>query len=255
MKHVLGSIFITLGLALCVGCGDNSTQSWEDIKPNSAGKSDAKSGEVANNDTADNDTANNDSTIEDVGGSKNHIPHGTANPHDIANPHAGMQMNGTSESTTIENDGKLDVDAAHWTVPKKWVRKSPGMMLLAEYAVPKAEGDKQDGRLTVSQLGGGVEGNVDRWKKQFSKLDKQNQETFDLDQLKVTLVDFSGIYNDSRGMMGPSVARSGYRMLGAVVEVPGQSALYFLKCYGPEKTIAAHADEIKAFIRSMKVDK
>jgi hypothetical protein len=235
---------------LCIGCGDNSSQSWEDSKPKSAsGKSDSKSVDVANN-----DTNNNESTSDDGSGDKE-APHAATNPHAGANPHAGMQMPGAAESATIENDGKLDVDSAHWTAPKKWVRKTPGMMLLAEYAVPKAEGDAADGRLTVSQLGGGVEGNIDRWKGQFSKLDKQNQETFDLDKLKVTLVDLSGTYNDSRGMMGPSVSRSGYRMLGAVVEVPGQSSLYFLKCYGPEKTIAAHADEIKAFIRSMKVDK
>ncbi len=235
MKIVCCSLFILFGLALCVGCGDNSSQSWEDSKSKSAsGKSSSKSADVANN----------DATSDDSGGV-------TETPHGTTNPHAGAQMPGAAADTVIENDGKLDVETAHWTVPKAWVRKSPGMMLLAEYAV----GDAADGRLTVSQLGGGVEGNIDRWKGQFSKLDKQNQETFDLDKLKVTLVDLSGVYNDSRGMMGPSVARNGYRMLGAVVEVPGQSTLYFLKCYGPEKTIAAHADEIKTFIRSMKVDK
>ncbi len=241
MKTVCCSLFILFGFALCAGCGDNSSQSWEDSKSKSAsGKSGSKSADVANNDSA-----------SDAGSGDTETPHGTTNPH------AGTQMPraGADADTVIENDGKLDVETAHWTVPKTWVRKSPGMMLLAEYAVPKAEGDKQDGRFTVSQLGGGVEGNIDRWKGQFSKLDKQNQEAFDLDQLKVTLVDLSGVYNDSRGMMGPSVSRSGYRMLGAVVEVPGQSTLYFLKCYGPEKTIAAHADEIKTFIRSMKVDK
>jgi hypothetical protein len=243
MKTVCCTLFIIFGFALCVGCGDNSSQSWEDSKSKSAsGKSGSKPADVANN----------DSTGDDSSGDTE-APHGTTNPHAGMNPHAGTQMPGPD--TVIENDGKLDLETAHWTAPKTWVRKSPGMMLLAEYAVPKAEGDKQDGRLTVSQLGGGVEGNIDRWKGQFSKLDKQNQETFDLDKLKVTLVDLSGVYNDSRGMMGPSVARSGYRMLGAVVEVPGQPTLYFLKCYGPEKTIAAHADEIKGFIRSMKVDK
>jgi hypothetical protein len=238
MKAVCCFLFISLGLAFCVGCGDNSSQSWEDSKSkSSASKSGSKSADVANNDSVSDDGSGDAITPRSV------------------NPHAGTQMAGAGADTVIENDGKLDLETAHWTVPKTWVRKSPGMMLLAEFAMPKAEGDAADVRLTVSQLGGTVDSNLDRWKGQFSKLDKQNQESFDLDKLKVTLIDLSGVYNDSRGMTGPSVTRSGYRMLGAVVEVPGQSTMYFLKCYGPEKTIAAHADEIKGFIRSMKIDK
>ena len=244
MKYALGSLFISLGLALCVGCGGNSTQSWEDSKSKSAsGKPDAKSADVANNDSASDDKSGD-----------GEIARGAANPHAGMNPHEGMQMAGAS-GAVMENDGKLDLDSAHWTVPKAWVRKSPGPMLLAEYAVPKAEGDSAEGRLTVSQLGGTVDSNLDRWKGQFPKLDKQSQDTFELGKLKVTLVDLSGVYNESRGMMGPSVKRDGYRMLGAIVEAQNESALYFLKCYGPEKTIADHADEIRAFIRSMKVDK
>jgi hypothetical protein len=127
---------------------------------------------------------------------------------------------------------------------------------LAEYAVPKTEGDTQDARLTVSQFGGTVEANIDRWKAQFGKkLDKQNQETFDVGGVKVTLADLSGTFDDARGPMAPTVTRPDYRMLGEVIEVPGQPGLFFIKCYGPAKTIASRADEVKAFIRSMKIDK
>jgi hypothetical protein len=232
-------IFLALGLAFCVGCGDSSSQSWESGKSQaSAGKTTPKSGDVADNDAPANNAAG-----------------ASENPHGMTNPHGGMQMPGQSPAAVLENDGKLDLDTAHWTVPKTWVRKGPGMMLLAEYAVPKSEGDKEDGRLTVSQAGGSVESNLERWKGQFAKLDKQNQESIELDKLKVTLIDLSGTFNDSRGMMGPSVTRPDYRMLAAIVEMPNPSNPYFIKCYGPQKTMAAHADEIKQFIRSMKVDK
>lgn len=53
--------------------------------------------------------------------------------------------------------------------------------------------------------------------------------------------------------MAPAVTRPDYRMIAAVLEVPGQKGLTFIKFYGPKKTVAAHADEVKAFIRSMKV--
>ena len=61
------------------------------------------------------------------------------------------------------------------------------------------------------------------------------------------LVDFSGTFDDSRGMMGPTVSRPDYRMLGAIFQVPDEDGLHFVKCYGPKKTITAQADEIKGF--------
>jgi hypothetical protein len=245
MKNSCCYSIVLFGLAFCLGCGDSSTQRWEDSKPQASKEKSGKSDDVANNDTAGNEAGDNDKSADS---------HGTVNPHG-ANPHAGMQMPGETSSEPMENDGKLDLDSAHWTVPKTWIRKSPGPMLLAEYAIPKAEADKENGRLTVMQAGGSVENNVDRWKGQFSKLEKQKQETFDIGKVKITFVDFSGTFNESRGMMGPSVTRPNYRMLAAIAEVPGENTMIFAKSYGPEKTIATHADEIKAFIRSLKVDK
>jgi hypothetical protein len=247
MKSVCCSLIIILGLAWCVGCGDNSTQSWEDSKSSSSKEKSGKSADVANN-----DTANNDSTADQPDNSRDAAnPHSLVNPHG-ANPHAGMQMTGESGSGPMENDGKLDLGPLHWTVPKTWVRKAPGMMVQAEYAVPKAEGDKENGRLTVSLAGGSVEGNIDRWKGQFNPLDKQNQETIDVNKVKVTIVDFSGSY---AGMPNSGGSHADYRMIAAIAEVPGDRGMCFMKCYGPAKTVAAHADEIKEFIRSLKVDK
>ncbi len=69
----------------------------------------------------------------------------------------------------LEDSGTLDVDTAHWTVPKSWVRKTPKSTLLqAEYAIPKSEGDKADGRLTVSQSHGPLDANIARWEGQFA---------------------------------------------------------------------------------------
>ena len=131
-----------------------------------------------------------------------------------------------------------------------WKRSSPLL---------EAEGDKEDGRLTVSHFGGTLEDNVARWKKQFGdKPEKQNEETLDAGGIKIMLVDFTGTFSDSRGpmmMAGTSVSHPDYRMLGAIFQVPGDNLMYFIKCYGPAKTVTAHADEIKDSLRSLKVDK
>ncbi len=171
------------------------------------------------------------------------------------NPHGAMAMPpGPTTAEIIENNGRLDIDTIHFTVPKAWIPKPHSQMLLAEFAIPKAEGDQQDGRLTVSQAGGTLEDNINRWKGQFSKkLDKEEERTIVLGGFTVTLVDFSGTFDESRGMMGRAVTRPDYRLLGAIFENDGR--LNFIKCYGPAKTIAARADEIKEFIRSLRVDR
>ena len=108
-----------------------------------------------------------------------------------------------------------------------------------------------DGRLTVSTAGGTVEANIDRWKGQFDAQAKQApQEEIDVAGLKVTLVDLSGDFSDQRGPFAPAVERPGYRMIAAIVPVEGQ--LHFIKATGPEKTIAAHADKIHEFIRTVQ---
>jgi hypothetical protein len=186
-------------------------------------------------------------------------PHKMTNPHGTMNPHGDISMPANTKDEVLENDGKLDLETARWTVPKSWIRKSPkSSFVQAEYAIPKAEDDKADGRLTVSVAGGTVEGNVNRWKDQFStKLDKESQEAIDVGGVKITLVDLAGTFNDSMGPMVPAVTRPDYRMLGAIFQLPGEEGkgLHFIKCYGPAKTIAAHADEFKGFLRSLKVDK
>jgi hypothetical protein len=234
--------FVCLGLAFSVGCGDSTTRSWEEGKPQASGTKKVPK----ENDIADNDDAA-------AGDSKDSKP--STNPHGMASPHGDMPMAGGSGETKVDSSGKLDLDNVHLAVPKSWVPKPHSQMLQAEFAIPPAEGDKQDGRLTISQLGGTLEDNVARWKQQFSKLDKENEEKLDASGTKIMLVDFAGTFNDSRSMMAPAVTRQDYRLLGAIFQIPGEEQLHFIKFYGPAKTMAARADEFKGFLRSLKVDK
>ena len=47
------------------------------------------------------------------------------------------------------------------------------------------------------------------------------------------------------------VERPGFRMLGAVIPVKGE--LYFVKAYGPEKTMAAQTEAFQAFLKTLKL--
>ena len=51
-------------------------------------------------------------------------------------------------------------------------------------------------------------------------LEEKPVEEVDVSGTKVAFIDFSGTYNEMRGMMGPVTKRPGYRMLAAIITTP-----------------------------------
>ena len=160
---------------------------------------------------------------------------------------------GLAQAADAENLGpEVVVGAIQLKAPDGWTRKQPrSQFIAAEFALPKAEGDELDGRLTVSLAGGSVEDNVKRWRDQFGgKPEKDVQQEQEIAGLKVTVVDFIGTFSDQPGPFAPAVERPGYRMLAAIVPVGEQ--LHFIKSYGPQKTMSDHEDAFHAFLQSLQ---
>jgi hypothetical protein len=150
------------------------------------------------------------------------------------------------------NSKEVRFGAIALTAPEGWTRKQPqSSFLAAEFSLPRAPGDDADGRLTLSLAGGSAEANIERWKGQFtSPLEQSKQEQIDCGGLQVTLVDMAGEYSDQRGPVAPAVKRAGYRLIGAIIPVGDQ--LHFVKAVGPQKTMEAHAEKVREFVRSVK---
>ena len=70
----------------------------------------------------------------------------------------------------------------------------------------------------------------------------------EVSEAKVTLVDFSGTYKERQAGEETAQRRPIYRILGAVVVKP--NGRWYLKGYGPEKTMARHAEAFKAFVEA-----
>jgi hypothetical protein len=104
--------------------------------------------------------------------------------------------------------------------------------------------------------GGGVQANIDRWKGQFSQpggqpvTPKTAKRT--IHGLPVTTVDLAGNYAGMGPMGGASAPKSGYRMLGAIIENPGGNI--FLKFTGPAKTIVANQGKFEQLLGSFDKD-
>jgi hypothetical protein len=140
-----------------------------------------------------------------------------------------------------------------WTPPSRWEAKPPSGMRAATYIIPPAKGDSEGAECAVFEnLGGSVQANVDRWIGQFEKTDgAPNQKSETISGLSVTTVEVSGTFKGGGPMMGQSSGpKSGYRLLGAIVEGPDGNV--FFKLTGPAKTIAAAQDEFQAMLKSLK---
>lgn len=151
-----------------------------------------------------------------------------------------------------------------YKAPESWTAERPTSdMRLAQYKLPKAEGDSEDALLVLYYFGQGQGGtaqaNIDRWINQMQQPDgrpskeRARTENITVNGLQVITVDVSGNYSGGMtpaGMSGEkSGDRSNYRLRAAIVETPNGS--YFVKLTGPEKTVArwdqAYADFLKSF--------
>jgi len=151
-------------------------------------------------------------------------------------------------------DGKLQLPiAAAWKSVKPRSR-----IIQHEFSIPSAEGDGQPGRLTIMAAGGGIEANLARWAGQFRSADgkpladdAKKVEKKTISTLDVHIVDITGSYQDKpRGPFGPSVNRPDYRMLAAIVVTKNQGA-WFIKSYGPQKTMTAAKPAFNKMIESI----
>jgi len=156
--------------------------------------------------------------------------------------------------------------ALNFTAPSTWKKMKPRSPMLAyEIAIPKSEGeadDAADGRLTIMGAGGSVEANLERWYGQYTQPDggstKDATKVVEskVGDCEVTWVDMSGTMLDKPGgpmSGGKVVEREGYRTLAAIVQA-GEHGQYFVKVYGPKKTLTDNEAAFKAFVESLKIN-
>ena len=147
-------------------------------------------------------------------------------------------------------------------VPSGWIEQTPdSRMRKAQFRLPRATGDNDDGELTVFYFGrgqgGSTDANISRWIGQVSQpdgsssRDKATIRTGKVSGFRMTQVDVSGTLKAS-SMPGlrQQPERPSYRLLGAVLESP--QGPWFFKLIGPEKTIARWSESFRQFIESAK---
>jgi hypothetical protein len=145
-----------------------------------------------------------------------------------------------------------------FTPPASWrPRPAASTMRVAEFVIPKAPGDAEDGELVVyffGGSGGSVDANIDRWVGQMQQPaaapGTPRREALTVHGLKVTAVDVTGTYiAEVRPGATERHNKPGFRLRAAVIETP--RGPYYIKMTGPAPTIAAADADFKAFVGSL----
>lgn len=140
-----------------------------------------------------------------------------------------------------------------WDVPAGWeTAPNPSAMRKATYKVKRAEGDPEDAEVSVSQAGGTVDANVQRWAGQFEGGGEPKRAQRTLGDLKVTVVELKGSFKSGMPGMGPGATKEKWAMLGAIVETPAGTP-WFFKMTGPEKTVTAARADFDKLVDSFRL--
>ena len=128
-----------------------------------------------------------------------------------------------------------------------WLRRAPSSnFVIAEFVLPRVEGDPDDGRITVSSAGGSVEANVMRWQNQFQGSPPVSTEKKDIAGLPVVVVRIEGTFLSRSGPEAPNT-----KMWAAIISVPGGNQNVFLKATGPKRTMDHWDASLGEFLESM----
>jgi hypothetical protein len=149
-----------------------------------------------------------------------------------------------------------------YKAPDGWVtEKASSAMRVAQYKLPKVEGDPEDASLVLyyfgATQGGAVQANIDRWIGQMqqpdgsSSKDKAKTENLTVNGLKVTTVDVTGTFTaEMTPGTGTQRNDTNYRLRAAVIETPKGN--YFAKLVGPSKTVARWEQAFTEYLNSFE---
>lgn len=173
----------------------------------------------------------------------------------------GPNNTAAQSSSSSTQSSQTAAGELRYKVPEGWTAEKPASnMRVAQYKLPKAEGDGEDAFLVLYYFGQGQGGtaqaNIDRWLDQMKQPDghppkeRAKTETLTVNGLQVNTVDVVGNYSGGMSTASaPADSKSIFRLRAAVVETP--KGRYFVKLTGPEKTVGhwdqAYNDYIKSF--------
>ncbi len=153
---------------------------------------------------------------------------------------------GAGRPASADHSGESDENPLSWDVPDGWVELAPTQMRMVNLRV----GDEGECYLTIlGGDGGGITGNVNRWRGQIGLGELSDSEVAALPKMDVlgreaSLVDLRGSYTG----MG-SAAREDWALLGAITT--SSRFTLFVKFIGPQALLEREAAGFESFCSSL----
>lgn len=154
-------------------------------------------------------------------------------------------------------------DTLGYDAPDDWQKQQPANPARrAQFGLPRAEGDPEDGLLVLSYFGkaqgGPIEANLQRWAMMFTTADGKPvadssvlRRESEVNGLKVWSIDVTGRYSDAMSRPNqPGPTAQDFRLLGAIVETP--DGKWFFKATGPAPTMAKHHDAFMKMLQTVR---
>ncbi len=170
---------------------------------------------------------------------------------------AGVSLGGGT-GTEVTLDGLKSRTPANWKM-----QKPSSKLRVYQFALPKAEGDKEDGDVAVfffgTDSGGSAADNVKRWQGMFrppegKKIDEVSKvEKFKVGEVRVTSLDVRGTYLFKDPPFAPNaktIPKADYRLFGVVFESP--NGPYFIRVTGPARTMEQHKKGFDEWLKGFK---
>ena len=150
-----------------------------------------------------------------------------------------------------------------YVTPQGWQKQpAASSMRVAEFSLPRAEGDPEDAQLVLYYFGGSggsVDANLQRWVGQMQQPDGKassavaKKDTRNVNGLSVTLIDVSGTYvAETAPGATERHNKAHFRLRAGVVET--SNGPYFIKLTGPARTIAKWERAFEQFVGSLKLN-
>jgi len=143
------------------------------------------------------------------------------------------------------------------TTPATWKEETPSNnMRMAQFKIPKAEGDKDDAELAVFAFPGGSGSVKDNLARQLVKFieegRKEKVDKLTVGGIEATYQDVSGTYKKKAFPMAEKFTPTeGYRQLYVVFEAK-DGKQYYLTLLGPTKTVEAEKKGFEEFLKNFK---
>ncbi len=168
----------------------------------------------------------------------------------------------TSVSFVYAGGEVLELGGLRSKTPADWKREKPSNNLRKhQFAVPKAEGDKEDADLAIFEFSGGsLAENIERWKKQFQAPEgKTIDESSKLEKYKVgsaadvAVFDISGTYLYKNPPFSPTAKvdpKKNFRRLNVLFDT--DKGTYFFTLTGPAKTVEKNKAAFDGWVKAFK---